>query len=192
MPRPTQGSIALEGMLEAQLALKRFMPTPEERKAMNESIVDEVLVPPSKVEAPRRSGNLADSIRADASPTYGFILAGYRTGKVIYGSVIHYGWATRGLGRKEVGNLGPKERRRILLEAWEKDVAGKHGKTPLGKSTVEKAARKARPQYRKRAIRGGPIPPNPFIYRTVDRRHDEVWAAYNSQLEARARIEDLL
>lgn len=177
-------TIKLEGFLELQLALKKFGPDLAAQKAMTRAVLDETLIPPARVEAPRRSGKLAGSIRSDASPTYGFILAGNRAG-IPYGSVIHFGWATRGLG---AGRLtGTLKERKARIE-----TARVQSKSMLGASTVSKAARYSRQRGRKQAVRGGPIEPNPFIYRTIDRRHSEVLRAYDGQIEERAKLEALL
>lgn len=202
MPGP---SISLEGFDDVRKALVAYGGTGPDAKALNRHVVDEVLIPPSKVEAPKRSGKLSRSIRADASPTYGYILAGV-AGSVPYGPVIHYGWSTRGLGRGKL--TGSITNRRSQL-----DVANMASGGGLSKRATNKAARQSMAKYRKelardpitgefrstgrkvlvrQAVRGGPIKPNPFIYRAIDARRQDVLDEYESQLNTRAKIEGLL
>lgn len=209
----TQPSIELEGLKEAQRALRSFGATGPAAKQMNQAIVDELLVPPSKANAPKRSGRLADSIRSDATATYGFILAGYR-GPVEYAGIIHFGWSTRGLGRgKLTGTVA--QRRTALRNALDADIRANVDRSVLGRRSIDKAARlsldkttvikerdtstgrfvkggKTLGTVTRRAVRGGPIKPNPFIYEAIDGRRDAVFREYEEQLEQRARIEALL
>ena len=57
---------------------------------------------------------------------------------------------------------------------------------------TNKAARYAAARSGKGRVRGGPIPPNPFIYDAIDGRAGEVFHAYEKQLETRFEIEGLL
>lgn len=197
--------LKVEGLVELQAALREFGGSGPEAKTLNRHIVDTVLVPPSKVEVPKRSGKLAASIRSDASPTYGYILAGI-AGTIPYGPIIHFGWSTRGLGRGQL--TGGLRKRQAQLDTANLAVGG-----GLSKRAVNKAAAQTMPKFRKelardpatgeyrstgrkvlvrQAVRGGPIPPNPFIYRAIDARRQDVFAEYERQLEHRAKVEGLL
>lgn len=180
-------AIEIDGLREALTALKRMAGTPADAKALNKLVVDKIVVPGAKIEVPVRSGGLRDSIRSDSTATYGYILAGAR-GDIEYGGVIHFGWATRGLGSGLGGTV--KERRQALSSAL--DRSGQTSTRTLTKRATNKAARYAGPRGDKRAVRGGPIDPQPFIYDAIDDRQDEVFRFYEKQLEHRAEIEGLL
>ncbi len=177
-------NISIDGLLEAQRALRKAGGTPADARAMNRKVVDEIIVPDAKGRAPVRSGSLRASIDSDATATFGYILAGDR-GAVPYAGVIHFGWSTRGLG----GGLGgtAKERRAKLSGALSSS-----GSRNLTTRATNKAARYAAARGGKGRVRGGPIPPNPFIYDTIDDRVDDVFHAYEKQLETRFKLEGLL
>lgn len=169
-------AIELDGLREALDALKKMGGTPAEAKSLNKQVVEEVIVPEAKRQVPVKSGHLKASIDSDATATFGYILAGNR-GEVEYAGVIHFGWATRGLGAGLQGSL--KARRSTLQGA----LAGSSG-SALGRRSLNKAARNR--------ARGGPIAPQPFIYDAIDGRISEVLKAYDDQLEHRAEIAGLL
>lgn len=177
----------LDGLAEAQKALRAFGGTSADAKAMNKQVVDEVIVPPSKAGAPVRSGRLRASIGSDSTATHGIITAGGQ-GDVRYAGVIHFGWSTRGLG----GNLGgaAKERRARLSTAL--GQSGQTSTRTLTKRATNKAARLAGGTKTRGRVRGGPIRPNPWIYEAIDGRHGDVFEFYEKQLEHRAEIEGLL
>lgn len=203
-------SITLEGLREAQRALRAAGGTAADAKAMNRRVVDEVLVPESKRRVPVRSGNLKGSIDSDATAVYGFILAGGH-GDVAYAGVIHFGWSTRGLGRgKLTGTV--KERRERLQHAL--DRSGLNTRRALTSRATNKAARSSMTvtkTLKEResngrfvkggrtlgtvttyAAKGGPIRPQPWIYDAIDGRAEEVEQAYEDQLSHRFEIEGLL
>lgn len=169
--------IEIEGLREAMEALKRMGGSPQDAKSLNKQVVEEVVEPGARRQVPVRSGRLKASIDSDATAMYGLILAGNK-GDVRYAGVIHFGDATRGLGRGVSGSL--KERRAKLQSA----VAGSSG-SALGRKSANKAARRNRQ-------RGGPIAPNPFVYRAIDGRIPQIMRAYEDQLEQRAEIAGLL
>lgn len=210
MPQPT---IELEGLKEAQRAMRSFGGGGPEAKIMNKAVVDKLLIPPSKTNAPKRSGRLAGSVRSDASATYGYVLAGVK-GPIEYAGIIHFGWSTRGLGRNKLSG-DVRRRRDALRTALETDKRANFERSPLTKRSIDKAARlsmdkttvlkerdtstgrfvkggKTLGTVTRRAVRGGPIKPNPFIYDAIDSKRNAVFEEYEQQLEQRARIEDLL
>jgi len=166
------------------MALRKAGGTPADAKRMNKQVVDEVIVPAAKGIVPVRSGNLKGSIDSDSTATAGYILAGDR-GDIAYAGVIHFGWSTRGLGAGLGGTA--KERRAALSGAL-----GKSGSRNLTTRATNKAARYAAARGGKGRVRGGPIPPNPFIYDAIDDRTDDVFHFYEKQLETRFEIEGLL
>jgi len=177
-------AITLEGMEEARKALRAAGGTAADAKRMNRGIVDELIVPAAKREAPSRSGKLKASIDSDATATYGYILAGAR-GDVEYAGVIHFGWSTRGLGAGMGGTL--KSRRATLAGALGASSGGS-----LTTRATNKAARYSGTHSGRGRVRGGPIRPNPFIYDAIDARSNEVVAEYERQLEHRFELEGLL
>lgn len=166
------------------MALRKAGGTPADAKRMNKQVVDEIIVPAAKGIVPVRSGNLKGSIDSDSTATAGYILAGDR-GDIAYAGVIHFGWSTRGLGAGLGGTA--KERRAALSGAL-----GKSGSRNLTTRATNKAARYAAARGGKGRVRGGPIPPNPFIYDAIDDRTDDVFHFYEKQLETRFKIEGLL
>ena len=177
-------ALTINGLVEAQMALRKAGGTPADAKRMNKQVVDEIIVPAAKGIVPVRSGNLKASIDSDSTATAGYILAGDR-GDIAYAGGIHFGWSTRGLGSGLGGTA--KERRAALSGAL-----GKSGSRNLTTRATNKAARYAAARGGKGRVRGGPIPPNPFIYDAIDDRTDDVFHFYEKQLETRFEIEGLL
>lgn len=170
-------TIEIDGLREALDALKRMGGTPQDAKSLNRQVAEEIVEPGARREVPVRSGRLKSTIDSDATATYAYILAGSR-GEVRYAGVIHFGDATRGMGRGVTGTL--KERRSKLQSA----VSSSSG-SALGRRSANKAARR-------NMQRGGPIAPNPFVYRAIDDRIPQIFRSYEEQLEHRAEIVGLL
>ncbi len=177
-------ALTINGLVEAQMALRKAGGTPADAKRMNKEVVDEIILPAARGTVPVRSGDLKGSIDSDSTATAGYILAGDR-GDIAYAGVIHFGWSTRGLGAGLGGTA--KERRAALSGAL-----GKSGSRNLTTRATNKAARYAAARGGKGRVRGGPIPPNPFIYDAIDDRTDDVFHFYEKQLETRFEIEGLL
>jgi hypothetical protein len=184
MANPT---ITLDGLQQLQQALRAYGGSADDQRAANRAVIDRLIVPAARREAPRRSGRLAETLDSDASAVAGFILAGSR-GDVEYAGVVHFGWATRGMGSGLSGNA--KERRAALGSAL--DRSGSTSTRTLTRRATNKAARHSIGTGGRRPVRGGPIAPNPFIYDAIDSRSDEVFAFYEQQLDHRAEIEGLL
>ena len=173
-------ALTINGLVEAQMALRKAGGTPADAKRMNKEVVDEIILPAARGTVPVRSGDLKASLDSDSTATFGFAIAA-----IVYGSVIHFGWSTRGLGAKASGSA--KDRRAALSGALEKS-----GSRNLTTRATNKAARYSAARQGKGRVRGGPIPPNPFIYDAIDGRADDVFHAYEKQLETRFEIEGLL
>ena len=180
-------AIELDGLREAQQALRRAGGTPDDAKKMNKAAVDDIVVPEARRQVPVRSGDLKASIDSDATAVYGYILAGDR-GDVAYAGVIHFGWSTRGLGRKVAGTA--KQRRGALQSALGR--SGGSSTVTLTHRATNKAARQAIGGANRGAVRGGPIRPQPFIYDAIDGRAAEVEDFYDRQLAHRFELEGLL
>lgn len=177
--------IELEKLQAMMDALKAVGGTPADQKAMNLEVTRDEIVPRAKVEVPVRSGDLRDSIRADATAVFGIILAGHRL-EIPYGSVIHFGWATRGLGRLAQGDTAAQKRKSL------KAAQMHSGRMSLAGSTLNKAARQAVGGPGRNPVRGGPIRPQPFIYEAIDARADAVVHNFEAQIMHRAALEMLL
>lgn len=177
--------IELETLRQMMEALKNVGGTPADQKALNLSAASEEIVPRAKVEVPVRSGNLRDSIRADATAVFGIILAGHRL-ELPYGSVVHFGWATRGLGRLAKGDTAAQKRKTL------RSAQAHSGAQAFSNSAINKAARQAVGGPGRNPVRGGPIRPQPFIYEAIDARADAVERTFEAQIMHRAALELLL
>lgn len=198
-------AISLSGLKEAQAALRKVGGTPDDQRKLNRQVIDELIVPRAKIEVPVRSGALKQSIRSDATPTYGFVLAG-RAGTLNYGPVVHFGWATRGMGRGTT--------RKQLMAAFESASAANFSGNSFGRRAVYRATRRTKQdkgplverngqgrytsmthrstQIVRNRVRGGPIKPNPFVYDAISSQAEGVFNSFARQIEQRARIEELL
>jgi hypothetical protein len=199
MPGKSMIEIELQGLIDAQKALRAVGGKPADAKILNRTIVEQELIPPSKANAPVRSGRLRDSILAESSPQYGYILSGKKWG-VPYASVIHYGWATRGLGRTTLGGskvkglaTGSRKRGEQLVALSRRTATqGISDKELKRAATRSMDVRTKAGDLKKRAVRGGPIEPNPFIYEAIDERARWVYERYQDAITTRAQIEGLL
>lgn len=180
-------SLKVEGLKEAQRALKAVGGSDADARKMNRDVADEVIVPAAKRLVPERKGTLKSTIDSDSTAVYGYILAGSR-GDVEYAGVIHFGWATRGLGGNLTGTA--KERRATLRSALEQ--SGRTSTRTLTTRSTGKAARYSLSTATRGRVRGGPIKPTPFIYEAIDERANDVYRFYEQQIEHRAEIEGLL
>lgn len=153
--------------------MKKAGGTVDDLKKVNEDAA-EVIRKESVRRAPKRTGKLSRHIEVEATPTTGKVV-GQATVLPYFGPV-HFGWvtrnATRGMSRK------------TAQQAFE---------GTLTRSTINKSFRQSRNRtifyrdkttgYReirgkKRAVRGGPIKPQPFMYAAADARVDEVYLRY--------------
>lgn len=198
-------SFAAEGIRELQQALRRAGGTPDDQRKLNKAVVDELIVPRSKVEVPVRSGKLKSTIRSDSTPALGIVLAG-QVGTVRYAGVTHFGWATRGMGRAgsrkqllaaleldSALNIGGGEfTRRAVLKATRRTKQDKGPLIERGAAGRYSAGTHRSTQIVRNRIRGGPIKPNPWFYRAIEAKADGVQESFERQILQRARIEDLL
>jgi hypothetical protein len=199
-------SIALDGLAEAQKALRKVGGTPDDQRKLNRDVVDELIIPRAKIEVPERSGKLKSTIRSDSTPALGIVLAG-QVGTVRYAGVVHFGWATRGMGRAGT--------RKQLLAALDRDSALNVGGGEFTRRAVLKATRRTRQDrgpivereagtgrysagsHRSTTVlrnrhRGGPIKPNPWFYRAIEAKAQGVQESFERQILQRARIEALV
>jgi len=183
--------IELEGLIEAQRALRKAAGTPAAAKQLNLHIVESELIPPSKTFAPVRSGRLRDSLMAEASPQYGYIVGGKKFG-LRYASVIHFGWAARGIGRAKLKG-GSRTRGKQLMAANAGSKTGGISDKALKREATRSLTRKTKwGAIKAHAVRGGPIKPQPFIYEAIDARRTDVFEAYEKAIQSRYEIEGLL
>lgn len=198
-------AISIEGLKEMQSALRKVGGTPDDQRKLNRQVIDELIIPRAKVEVPVRSGALKRSIRSDAGPSFGWVLAG-RAGTLNYAGTVHFGWATRGMGRGTT--------RKQLMAAFESSQRANFADSSFGKRAIYKATRRTKQdtgplierntqgryttlshrstQVVRNRIRGGPIKPNPFVYDAISYQAEGVFNSFARQIEQRARIEALL
>jgi hypothetical protein len=166
--------IEVDGLREARAAVKKAGGSLDDLEKVNRDAA-EVIQKDAVKRAPRRSGKLARHVEVEASPTTGKVV-GQATVLPYFGPV-HFGWvtrnATKGLSRK----------------TSQQALGG-----VLTRSTINKAARQTKNRTmfkrdtrfsgvrevvgRKKAVRGGPIKPQPFLYAAADARVDEVFLRY--------------
>lgn len=120
--------IEVKGLKELTKALKQLDPEMvKELKAVNKDAA-QVIATSAKGIVPRRSGRLANSIRAGATTKSGVVRAG-NNGKVPYGPGIHFGVGPRP-GRKGPHSVKPNPfiysaldaRRQAVEASWSKAV----------------------------------------------------------------------
>lgn len=131
--------------------------------------VAKVVADTSRRRAPRRSGAMASTTDVVANQRYGEVSVGGSTAP--YVGPIHFGWETRGLGR------------RASRADLQTHLAGE-----LAPATIAKASRQARTRTRagvtRRAVRGGPIRPQPWLYDALDDRRAAVFERFERHVAA--------
>lgn len=174
--------LEMEGLASLQQSMKKAGAQAAELAGANQAVVD-LIASSAKREVPVRSGKLKQSIHGTATQRVGTLIAG--ASSVPYAGPIHFGWATRGLGRgktkKElIGQIGS-------LSAFSR----RKGTKRYGGAGIftDKALRLAANREnrgagaKKKSVRGGPIRPNPFLYRALDHRFDDVVAEYDKHID---------
>lgn len=183
-------AIKIDGLAEAQKALRKAGGTPEDQAKLNRDAIETLIVPRAKVEVPVRSGKLKGTIRAGQStPTSGYVLAGLAP-STIYAAIVHFGWSTRGLGRTVAGTR--KVKRETLRTALRQTSFSGNSSYELTSRATNKAARYATVRAGRGVVRGGPIKPNPFFYAAIDANRQNVFDRFEAQILQRAEIEGLL
>jgi hypothetical protein len=161
--------VEAEGIDELQRDLKRAGAAADDFKAANRAIGD-LVAQEGRREVPVRSGLLRSTIRGESTTRQAIIAAG--TSGVPYAGPIHFGWPTRGLG-------SGRDKQQLI------GALGSKGSRSLSDRALRRAANQ---QNRRRGkVRGGPIPPNPFLYRALDQRIDNVMDEYDKRVDAIAK-----
>lgn len=158
-------SVHAEGLAELQRDLKKAGASLDDMKDANRKIAQTV-VSPAKREVPVKSGRLRSSIKGEGTTRQAVIAAG--DSGAPYAGPIHFGWPTRGLGRGRT--------REQLIGALGSKGVGAISNRALSKSVRQSNRQKGR-------VRGGPIRPNPFLYRALDQRIDEVVDIYDKRVD---------
>ncbi len=161
--------VEAEGLAELQRDLKRAGAAAEDFKAANRAIGD-LVAQEGRREVPVRSGLLRSTIRGESTTRQAIIVAG--TSGVPYAGPIHFGWPNRGLG-----NDRTKEQ---LIGAL-----GSKGSGSFSDRGLRRAVNRA--NRGRGRVRGGPIKPNPFLYRAMDERIDDVYKQYEERVDAIAK-----
>lgn len=158
--------VEAEGLAELQRDLKKAGAEADDFKAANREIANVVAVK-AKYEVPVKSGKLRSTIRGESTTRQAIIAAG--NDGAPYAGPIHFGWPTRGLG----AGRGKDQ----LI-----NVLGSRGSRAISDRAIRKSVRQSNRQRGK--VRGGPIAPNPYLYRALDQRIGEVVEAYNKRVTA--------
>lgn len=161
--------VEAEGLAELRRDLKKAGAEADDFKAANKAIGDTV-ARVAKREVPVKSGALRAAIRGEGTTRDAIIAAGNNS-NVPYAGPIHFGWPTRGLGRSGdkqslIRGLGSKGSRSFSDKALRKAYNQRHRSSNAKRGVV----------------RGGPIPPNPFLYRALDQRIGEVYDIYDKRV----------
>lgn len=165
--------IEVDGLKEARAAVKKAGGSLEDLERVNREAIDPWLKE-ARRRVPRRTGRLARSIDAEVTPTTGKVVAD--AAAVPYGPVVHFGWVTRnkarGMTRKE---------------------AQARFEGTLTRSTINKAFRQTKARKKKtgqqvKAVRGGPIRPQPWMWEAADAKVEEVFRRYEKQADEIAKV----
>lgn len=172
--------LEMEGLAELSRDLRRASASVDDMSRAHSAVAD-MVAQGARREVPVRTGRLKAAVHGIGKPSYALLVAG--NAGVEYAGPIHFGWATRGIGRGKkseelIGTLGSKSRSR------------RHGTAGVFTDKVlRKAARSQnrKSNAKKGRVRGGPIAPNPFLYRALDQRFDAVVAEYDKHIDGIAR-----
>jgi len=173
-------SIKVDGLAEARAALRKAGASSEQ---LREPFLAAARIVADAAErtVPRRTGQLAGSHGADATQRYGLVLADQP-----YAGAIHFGWSTRGLGRGRT----KEELQEALGGAFSARALNRSVRLSKVRMVIkERDASTGRFAKGAKAtavqgIRGGPIRPNPWIYRAGDTRGDEVMLRFERHMDA--------
>lgn len=167
----------VEGLTEVQRALRKAGADAEALESVNKQAAG-IIQRAGQREAPVDSGRLRKGIIASATRSQGKVI-GLAT--VPYMGVIHFGWVTRNA-------LGVRGQTRKQAQARYEGV--------LTKRAVNKALAGSKRRVNRQtgatrgAVRGGPIRPNPFLYRAAGDKInvDAVYKQYDEHVEDIARV----
>lgn len=172
-------SIKVDGLAEARAALRRAGADSEQLREPFLAAAQAITGEAQRL-VPRRSGALARAHSAEATQRYGLVVA-----DLPYAGVIHFGWSTRGLGRRAQPVAVPKGRSAVKASrAVFRERAAAAG---VSAAAADKAFRTAKNRTRNGvtigAVRGGPIRPNPWIYEAGDHRADDVFERFERHMD---------
>lgn len=166
-------NVEIDGLKERRAALKKAGASMEDLEGVNREAIE-----PWHKEAlrrvPRRTGRLAKSIGVEVSPTTGKVVAD--ASAVVYGPVIHFGWATRNAARG------------MTRKQAQSRFEGTLTRSTINKSFRQGRTRTNRAGVTKRGVRGGPIRPQPFMWEAADAKADEVIKRYEKQADEIAKV----
>jgi HK97 gp10 family phage protein len=116
--------VKVEGLNQVLGKLRRLgdKDTPQAIRAANLQAAKTV-VDTAKVLVPRRTGALANTVRALATPRRAQVKAGSMGKKVPYGAVIHFGWARRHIRPQPFLYQALDRRIGEVVAAYEKQLA---------------------------------------------------------------------
>ena len=112
-------SIKATGVKELRRELRRMGDDLEDLKALNLDVAT-LVSDRAKDIVPRRTGNLADTIRPAGTKTAGRVRAGFK--RVPYAGVIHFGWPARRIQPQPFLYDALDQRRDQVFDAYFKGV----------------------------------------------------------------------
>ena len=112
-------SIKATGVKELRRELRRMGDDLEDLKALNLDVAT-LVSDRAKDIVPRRTGNLADTIRPAGTKTAGRVRAGFK--RVPYAGVIHFGWPARRIQPQPFLYDALDQRRGEVFDAYFKGV----------------------------------------------------------------------
>lgn len=149
-------------------------------------ITDKGLGDPIRRRTPRRSGRLQRSIVTTVGERKGALvgLVTQDVGVAIYGPIVHFGWATRGAGKRaDVVLIKGRANTKASRQAFRDRTQGVLSQRAADKAFRQAKARKVRGGGLVGPTRGGPIKANPWMYATADRRQDDARARWQKQAD---------
>lgn len=168
--------VRIDGIKEVRKALRDLDAGTDEHLHKTGRAAETSLVTAGRREVPRRTGTLASSLVGIGQGPWPEVQAGTK-GSVAYAGPIHFGWPTRGLHRASQADFD-----RVVSH-----IQGGGG-TSFGMKSVTKIRRRRESTRRRTALaRGGPIKPNPFLYRAADQRAGDIASSYQEALEQLTR-----
>lgn len=167
--------VKIDGVREVKAALRKLGASTDPALETAARQSEKGIASEARQEAPRRSGDLAASILPTGKGLWPEVGAGTRG--VRYAGPIHFGWPTRGLHRADDATLDAV-----------RAAIGQGTQAGFGARAVRKIDRRrasvASGKSRRALARGGPIAPNPFLYRAADARIADINRQYESAMAA--------
>lgn len=169
----TAASVTMEGLNEALAALKAAGAASENLTQAYGGAAD-ALLGASRPRTPFKTGQMRAASRSEGHPKFGLVIVDKPQA-----GMIHFGNATRGLGRK-IGDVRGKKNKAAAV--------GLSARTGLSQATLRKASRLNTTRTKRtgaftHAQRGGPIRPQPWIYEARDQGIEQIFDRFEAQTD---------